>query len=310
MNRTALEIKNLSILFAAVFLWGIHGPAGRYLALEGVSMPFVTVTRFWVGTCFIFVYLLYTKRFRREFFSFYKSLLPIGLIGIALNSIVYHVGFRFVSATVAMLLENLAPFFVLALAYFFDGKKPLAKHFYGVLLGFLGLICVCCGWGGVNVSGTHVWIGIGLELLAGCTFGYYSWASGRFYDSNRERFALLGLDRSTLILNTLFHVFLISSIALSPIYAFSWDYPTKPAHFFWIVEMGVFQSGVAYILWNKAIHHFSSSVTCLFFFLTVFFTIVNEVLFLHFRPNFPILLGCAFILGGVAVIMVRKSNEK
>lgn len=294
-------MRSYVFVFLAVFLWGIHGPAGRYLALEGVSMPVVTVLRFWIGTLVIGLYLAVTRSFSREFLARYRQLLPIGVCGIALNSIVYHLGFNFISATAAMLIENLAPFFVLALAWLVDGERIGARRLSAALVGFAGLVLVVVGKGGVEGGGSGYLWGILLEVMAGVTFGYYTWASGRFL----SRFQVQ-MPRGDVILNLLFHVFLIASVVMSPVFLFSWNYPSRPVHWAWVVELGVFQSGVAYLLWNKSIDVLRTSVTSLFFFLTVFFTVVNETLFLGFVPNAWVLGGSAFILGGVAVLMVRR----
>jgi len=55
------KIKGLIYAFIALFLWGIHGVAGRYLACEGVNMLFVASVRFLIGTSFFHFFIIHKK---------------------------------------------------------------------------------------------------------------------------------------------------------------------------------------------------------------------------------------------------------
>jgi DME family drug/metabolite transporter len=292
--------KSYSLAIFAMFLWGIHGPAGRWLALENISMHIVTVLRFWIGALVIGVYLIARKRVSFSFFSRYRDLFPIAALGIALNSIVYHLGFNYVSATAAMLLENLAPFFVMFLAWRFDGERfERAKIAFGVL-GFVGLVCVVLGRGGVAASGSQSYLwGVLLELAAGATFGYYTWSSGRFLSKHLRDLVEQGLSRSDVVLNLLFHVFVLSGLLMLPLLFVKGVWPQTGSHWFWVFEMGVFQSGLAYIIWNNCIYDLSASTASFLFFLTAIFTVINETIFLGYVPNAWIVSGSVLILLGV-----------
>jgi drug/metabolite transporter (DMT)-like permease len=283
-----------------MFLWGIHGPAGRWLALENVAMHIVTVLRFWIGAIVVAVYLASTRKISKEFFRLYKDLLPIAAFGIAFNSIVYHLGFNFISATAAMLLENLAPFFVMFLAWRFDSECIVTSKVVAAIIAFFGLFCVVLGRGGVAVgtSNSYVW-GVLLELAAGVSFGYYTWASGRFLSKHMPTLEREGMSRGDVVLNLLLHVFVLSAAFMSPLLLIPGRWPESGGHWFWVIEMGVLQSGLAYIIWNRIIYALSASTASVLFFLTAVFTVINEVLFLDFRPNAWIILGSIFILAGV-----------
>lgn len=283
-----------------MFLWGIHGPAGRWLALENVSMHIVTVLRFWIGAIVIAIYLIATRKISKEFFKLYRDLLPIAAFGIAFNSIVYHLGFNYVSATAAMLLENLAPFFVMFLAWKFSHERVVTAKILAAVIAFLGLFCVVLGRGGVAAGSSNLYIlGVALELAAGVSFGYYTWASGRFLTKHMPALEQGGMSRGDVVLNLLLHVFVLSAAFMSPLFLIPGRWPTSGGHWFWVFEMGVFQSGLAYILWNRIIYALSASTASVLFFLTAIFTIINEVIFLNFVPNAWILLGALLILSGV-----------
>jgi len=59
-----MKEKKVGLIYAfiALFLWGIHGVAGRYLAIENVNMLFVAAVRFFIGTS-LFSYFLFLKKF-------------------------------------------------------------------------------------------------------------------------------------------------------------------------------------------------------------------------------------------------------
>jgi len=60
--------------------------------------------------------------------------------------------------------------------------------------------------------------------------------------------------------------------------------------------MGIFQSGIAYILLNYALRYVNSSTASIFFLFTIFFTTINEILFLDLSLNIYLIVGSLLII--------------
>ncbi len=297
--------KSFLFCFTALFLWGIHGPAGRFLALNGVDMYFVTATRFWLGTLVFLVFILVKRlkvkiKFDKELLQIFK----IASIGIFLNSILYHATLVYLPGTVVMLLENISPVFVILLVALIDKEKPKIIEFIALFISFAGVYLVILGKGSIEITNQQYYIGILLGVLTGVTFGYYVYSTGDYVKKYRE-----SPDK---IIVYLFKLMLISSIMLSPIFLFSKQKPYTSIQWFWLIEMGVFQSGFAYLFWNYSLSDLPSKTTSLLFVFTIFFTTINETIFLDLKLNKYLIFGGLLIIASGIIITLahRKSSKK
>jgi len=279
--------KGMLLALIALFSWGIHGPAGRWIALQGVDMNFVFITRFWIGTIVLGLYLAVKGALKVSLQQPWKKLIWIILIGIIGNSFFYHMTLRYLSGTLVMLLENLAPIFVFLLSFLFLHIKPNLREYSSLGLAMIGLLVIVIGKDSFsNLTGNY-YVGIGLGVLTGITFGVYIFLSSNLvkpYQKDPMR-----------IVQFLFLIFFISSVIMTP---FLFIAGTKPATFqqwFWLLEMGIFQSGLAYLFWNYALAYLSANTASILFLLTIVFTSLNEIIFLHMKMNFALVMGGTLI---------------
>lgn len=294
------KILAIFALWLALFSWGIHGVAGRFLALNNVSMLGVMELRFLIGAVLFFLYLLITKNLDLSYFKYYKSLLPLSFIGLFGNSIFYHLGLKYIPATLVMLLENLSPFFVVLMVIIIEKSRPKRHEVIALFVSFIGLILIVLGKGGLKISNAQFYLGVFLEVAAGLTFGAYTYFSARFYKKNSIDFSF------SMMMNILFQVFLYSSIMGLP-FLFTVNYPVlKQIDIILILEMGLFQSFLAYLLWNYALSKLPTASTSILFYMTVVFTSINEMIFLKFYPNWIIIIGSIIILISAIVLSIKS----
>lgn len=290
-------------LWLALFSWGIHGVAGRFLAIHKVSMLGVMELRFVIGVVLLGLYLLITKSFDFTYFKFFKTLLPLSFVGLFGNSIFYHLGLKYIPATLVMLLENLSPFFVVLMSIIIEKNKPEKHEVIALFVSFIGLFLIVIGKGGLKISDSQFYIGVLLEVAAGLTFGAYTYFSANFFKKNKVEFTF------KMMINILFQIFLYSAIMGIP-FLFSVDYKElQRIDILLILEMGVFQSFLAYILWNYALSKLPTNSTSILFYMTVVFTSINEMIFLKFYPNIIIISGSIIIIIS-AIILTLKSNKR
>lgn len=288
--------------FLALFLWGIHGPAGRYLAQNNVDMYFVFSARLWIGTIVFFIYLLIKKNIKIHWFDNWKKVLLISGIGIIANTILFHVTLIYLPGTLVMILENLSPVFVLTASIFYFGIKPTLAEIAALILSFLGIFLIIMGKGSFPELSDGFYFGIFLGILTGLTFGAYIFYSAELVQPLK--------NEPIRIIRFLFKIFLISSIACTPFLLTSKKLPSTRLEWFWLLEMGIFQSGLAYLFWNYALVYIKANTASILFLLTILFTTINEVVFMNLKLNFNLVAGAILISVAGYWITVSLRKEK
>lgn len=303
MKKTLLNSKQLGLLFAliALFSWGIHGPAGRFLAISGVNMNFVVAARFFIGTFVFAVYLLIKKEFRLNLKQNFLLVFFVSLIGLAGNSALYHFSLIYLPATLVMILENLAPVFVMLFSFFLLKIKASKVQMLTLFTSFLGVCLIVFSKNSFQNIHPKFGFGIFLGVLTGITFGFYTFFSAVLVKPYK--------NNPTEIIRFLFKIFLFSSILYSPALFNSKPLPANSSQWFWLIEMGVFQSGLSYIFWNLALSRISANTASILFLLTIVFTTINEILFLGLKLNLPLVLGGSIIIGSGWFLQKKAKNK-
>ena len=83
----------------------------------------------------------------------------------------------------------------------------------------------------------------------------------------------------------------------------------KPSNFqqwFWLFEMGIFQSGVSYLFWNYALAYLKTNIVSILFLFTILFTTINELIFLDLDLNKYLIAGGLFIVASGYIISKEK----
>lgn len=296
-------------LWVALFLWGMHAPAGRYLALKGVSMTGLMAARLWIGSLLFWAFLIAKRRVDLSFLRGNLAKVTfLSFIGIYLNMLVFQYGMNYVPATLVLLLENLAPFFVILLLWKVDGKRPSRVEITCQLTAFAGLLVIILGKGGINGDWNHFMLGILLETIAGITWGVYTYLSGRWLKQIFTK--ATGEKRFYATLNFICILLTISAILAAP-NLLQLDYTMLNYHDYLLIAMiGLLQTGIAYMLWNFALSTLPVTTVSVCFYMTVVFTCMNEVLFLHLHLSWIMILGASLILGSALKLSRTHSREK
>jgi drug/metabolite transporter (DMT)-like permease len=294
-NSPQLKNKGLIFAFIALFSWGIHGPAGRYLAINGVNMFFVTEIRFVIGAFVLFLYLLFKGKFKLNIKENFKEIFILTFIGVVVNSTLYHLTLKYLPATLVMILENLSPVFVFLLSYLFQKVVPRKSEFIALIISLLGIGLIVFGKGSFPKLQEHFYLGILLGILTGATFGFYIFYSALMVkEMNKDDIILL-----------LFKILAISAIIGSPILFKNISHPRTNLQWFWLIEMGVFQSGLSPLFWNYALSLLPINSVSILFLFTILFTTINEIIFLGLHLNIYLIFGGILIL--LSGIIIQKS---
>ena len=280
--------KGLTFLFINAFLWGIHGPAGRYLALKGVDMYFVAGMRLLIGAATFAVFLAFRRGFSFSLKGHVRDVIMVSIVGLFLNTLFYHLSLKWIPGTLVMVLENLSPVFVILFAWALSSKKPEKKHILSLLLSFAGIALIIAGKGEFSIDGSDTLPGIIFGIGAGITLAFYYFFSGELVEKTK--------DDPDKMISLLMIIFMIAAFFMLPFVFSAENLPTNPTEWFWLFEMGVFQSGLAYIFLNYALRYVSASTASIFFLFTILFTTINELLFLDLNLNIYLIAGSLLII--------------
>ena len=286
--------KALIPLWAALFLWGMHGPMGRYLALRNVPILAVMSLRLWIGSIVFWTVLLVAKKFKPVPLTFLPKLLFLSVVGVYLNSVPFHYGMNYIPATLVMLFENLSPFFVIFLIWMIESKRPSKTETFCQIIAFSGVLLIMLGKGGLRESGEHFYLGVALEVLAGITWAIYGYFSAKWV---QEIGARETHEKFFPSLNMVCQLFTVAAVISSPhllslkgavISQFDWTL---------IIILGLFQTGITFMLWNYALTILPVTMVSTSFYMTIVFTCINDVLFLGLKLNWILVVGALLILG-------------
>ena len=255
--------------------------------------------RFWLGAGVFFLFLFFKNELKLNLKHEWKKVLLLSLIGLSGNSILYHLTLIYLPATLVMILENLSPIFVLFFSFVLLKEKPTFLQILAFLFSLAGLMFIVYGKHALTGIGSDYFLGIVLGVLTGMTFGFYTFFSADLIRPYRKQ--------PIEIIRFLFKIFVISSFTMLPLFIFKdMNKPSNFQQWFWLFEMGIFQSGVSYLFWNYALAYLKTNIVSILFLFTILFTTINELIFLDLDLNKYLIAGGLFIVASGYIISKEK----
>jgi drug/metabolite transporter (DMT)-like permease len=201
-----------------------------------------------------------------------------------------------VDSSVASILNSTVPLFTIVIAPLFIHDEHITPNrIAGLALGFVGVIVLATG--DIGGSGSVGGISFGIVALL---LSAVSYALGAVYARRNAR----GLSPITTALFQVVFAFMITTVL-----AFVIENPLgatiTPAAAFSVVWLGLFGSGMAYLLFFRLLSVWGPTRTSLVAYLLPVWGIVLGVAVLQERVDARVLLGTALIVGGVALVNAR-----
>lgn len=285
-----MKTKIVVMLSTVVVLWG-SSFAFLKLGLEGIPPITLAFLRFLLATPFFAVYAYFRDRniFHSPILRDWKILAFLGLTGITLYHTFQNVGLLFTSAANSSLIISANPVFIILLAHFYLRETVTWKQASGVVLAFVGVILII---GPVNLmfNPSNV-IGDLLSLGAGISWAFYAVVSKELL----QKYGAQQVTMFSMMFGTLF---------LFPILLVS-ETPTLPTSLWLWMLLGflsVLCSGVAYLLWNKALEEIPATQGGVFLFFLPAVSILFAKLVLVETFDIYFVVGAALVMLGVLMI--------
>ncbi|MDQ8032316.1 MAG: EamA family transporter [Bordetella sp.] len=285
MSRAGFDRTGVLLMLGTVLVW-----AGSWIAMKLV-VPYIgpydfVVVRYLSGAAVLFAVLVFTGR--PLVMPPWKLTVAVGLTQTA--SFQGFVQTALVTGGVGKvsLMAYTMPFWVVLFAWLLLGERPTWRHWAGIALAALGLICFVEPWAGVGDIGPVV-----LGVASGLCWGLGTVFSKRMFERHRP----------DIITFTAWQM-LIGGLAITPIALLV---PQIEARWGWQLWTGMtyivlIASALAWLLWLAVVRRLPASVAGLSSLGVPVVAMLLAWLILHEQPNGAELSGMALILGGILVV--------
>lgn len=271
------------IAFAALgFIWGVPYLLIK-LAIAELSPLVVAWGRVTLGAC-VLLPVAWHRGALRSLARHLPTLLAFSLVEFVLPFSAIALGERWVSSSITGILIATVPLSVAVLARFVGVHEPMgARRIAGLLLGFLGVVCLL-GLG--TVSGVLGWLGVGCMLISA-----FCYALGPLIIQRHLR----GLDASGPLAASLT---ISSGLLLVPAWLARPMEPPSGEALAAVALLGLLCTAVAMLLLFYLVAKAGASRASLITYLNPAVATVLGVTLLHERLGMGGLIGFALVLAG------------
>jgi drug/metabolite transporter (DMT)-like permease len=221
----------------------------------------------------------------------YEHLLVMALINITIPFALITWAEQSVDSALAAILNSSVPLFVIVIAPLFLPDEPIRLNgVVGLAVGFVGVVLLVSP-GLMSATGDLA----GSVALLGSSLAY---ALGNVYSRRNVR----GLPPLVpAVFQVTFAFLIVGVVAL--VVERPWEtVRPDPAAWFSVIWLGVFGSGLAYMLYFRLLGRWGATRTSLVAYLLPIYGIVLGFLVLQEHIDITLILGTALIIGGVAIV--------
>jgi drug/metabolite transporter (DMT)-like permease len=284
-------IRYLLILLAIIF-WGTSFVATKTLLLE-IKPVTIIILRLLIASVLLTTIAISTKR------NFSINLKSHGWIFILALVAVFHLwiqvtGLQFTTAANTGWIIGTAPIFMAIMGLFFFKEKITLLGFLGIVLAIFGLL-ILFGKGDITNIGLIENKGDLLVLGSAFTWGVYSTVNKK-----------ISLTYSPLM--TILYLFLMMTVIIIP-FNLNSETIASVVHlsrtgWLLVLFLGLFCSGVAYVIWAQALRDMESAKVGAFLYLEPLVTVAAAGFFLN--EEITLLMVLSGLLITIGVFLVNK----
>ncbi len=274
----------------AVIFWGASFIATK-TALAQLSPKNIILIRLLLGTGFLFVIALITKRNFKINWKSLGSILMLAFIA-TFHLWIQVTGLKFTTATNTGWIIGITPVFMAILGLIFFKEKLNLLQLTGIAISFFGLLLLISK-GNFNNIGIISHKGDFLVLTSAVTWSIYSVVNKK-----------ITLDYSPFM--TILFLFFLMMIIILP-FNINKELVNSINHLtvkVWVsvLYLGIFCSGIAYVLWAQALKEFAASKVGVFLYFEPFVTVFAAWFILNEKITVLIMLSGIIITIGVFIV--------
>ncbi len=286
-----MKIKNLLMVFLIVLLWGSSFPLIK-LGLDQTPPITLAFIRFAMASPLLLTYTYFKNQssFKRSLLQDWKMFILLGLTGVTLPQIFQNVGLQSTSASNSSVIVASNPIWMILFGKFFLSERLTHRKIVGIFFGFFGVIAVIMQEGVMNIMNSASGLGDLITLGSALCWALYSTLGKAYLRSHGARL--------TTSLSMVFGTFMLIPFMMfteSPII------PSSPISWLYLIILGVFCSGLAYLWWFQILVEEETSKVGLFLFFIPIVSIAVANLLLFEIPRLNFLAGTFLVVLGIMI---------
>lgn len=279
-----------SLLMTAVIFWGASFIATK-IALEELSPITIIMMRLIIASVLLTSIAIITKRDFKINVKNHLRILVLALIAV-FHLWIQVTGLKFTSASNTGWIIGTAPIFMAILAAIFLKEKITLFQISGIVIAMFGLL-ILVGKGDLLNIDLVKNKGDLLVLASAFTWGVYSMINKK-----------ISLNYSPLL--TILYLFIMMAIIIVP-FNLNGETINSVVHLSvisWVavVFLGLFCSGIAYVIWAYALREMESAKVGAFLYFEPFVTVVAAWVFLAETITILMLMSGVIITAGVFIV--------
>ena len=286
---TSKSFRYLLILLAIIF-WGTSFVATKTV-LNEIKPVTIIILRLILASILLTIIALSTKRKFSINFKSHSWIFILALVAV-FHLWIQVTGLQYTTAANTGWIIGTAPVFMAILGFVFYKEKITLLQFLGILVAVAGLLLLI-GKGDITNIGLIENQGDLLVLGSAFTWGVYSMVNKK-----------ISLSYSPLM--TILYLFLMMAVIIIP---FNLNTETINSvinlsfiSWMWILFLGIFCSGVAYVIWAQALRDMESAKVGAFLYFEPLVTVIAAWFFLREEITLLMILSGLLITAGVFIV--------
>ena len=297
-QKAHLRHKGELLLFLAALTYGFNGVIAKWVLLAPLSSIRLTEIRTLGASVLLGLWLAIRSPADLKLpRSMWREIAVFGIIGVTAVQVFYFYSISKMPVSIALIIEFTAPIWITLYLRFIKHETVAQSMWYGLGLGFGGLVLLAQVWKGLTLSG----LGLISSFLDALSLAYYYYKAGQLSKKiSSEAVVFWGMALTAIFLAIVqpwwsypFHIF-TDSIPLTGNFVGH----SLPGWLLilWVVVMGTL---MPYILVVRGIKHLNASIASTIGMLEPILAGVFAWLMMSERLNGVQLLGAAVVLAGI-----------
>ncbi|HEY6627327.1 MAG TPA: DMT family transporter [Ignavibacteriaceae bacterium] len=281
--------RYLLILLAIIF-WGTSFVATKTV-LNEIKPVTIIILRLILASILLTIIALSTKRKFSINFKSHSWILILALVAV-FHLWIQVTGLQYTTASNTGWIIGTAPVFMAILGFVFYKEKITLLQFLGILVAVAGLLLLI-GKGDITNIGLIENQGDLLVLGSAFTWGVYSMVNKK-----------ISLSYSPLM--TILYLFLMMAVIIIP---FNLNTETINSvinlsfiSWLWILFLGIFCSGIAYVIWAQALRDMESAKVGAFLYFEPLVTVIAAWIYLNEEITLLMIFSGLLITAGVFIV--------
>lgn len=286
------------LAFITIFIWSINIILAKYFAVDVLPLQ-ISLGRWIVAAAVLLPFTVLELWHKRDLvWAHLKYITVLAILGVILSNTLIYKAAQTAAPINIGLLQITFPLFLTALSVAFLGVRLKVHQGVGILIAILGVITVLVRGDFSVLSQIKIHIGDGFMLLNTAFFALYS-----FLQTKRPK----ELSQQALLSATA----MIGVVLLVPLTFLVEGFPSfdTEINIGLFAYLGIFNSVIAFLLWNTALEKIGQIRAGMFFYLIPLLTAVSAFIVFGEKIVLFEVIGGVMIIAGMLLLTLKGKTK-